>query len=145
MGTEETLCSCWMDVRLIFSDYFLDECTYNGVFPFQEPAGSSDQVQALDLGIFARQKALKNTIVPPASVKGATEMEIVRIVDSWREATSTKNVISAFSQAGIYRTVAGGKVIMTADIKYARAVRGMPHETAPECDFYTSNKKIQTF
>ena len=37
------------------SDYFYDQCTYYDVYPFFEPAGSSDQVQALDLGIFGIQ------------------------------------------------------------------------------------------
>ena len=44
------------------SDCFLDECTFQKVFPFFEPAGSSDQVQSLDLGIFAIQKGLETNI-----------------------------------------------------------------------------------
>lgn len=44
------------------SDSFLDECSYQNVYPFFEPLGSSDQIQALDLGIFAMQKGLKTKI-----------------------------------------------------------------------------------
>lgn len=43
-----------------FGDYFFDECTFLNVYPWQEPAGSSDQVQALDLGIFGIQKKQKS-------------------------------------------------------------------------------------
>ena len=52
-----------------FSDFFQDECTYNGVYPFQDPPGTSDQVQALDLGIFSIQKTIKKNLRPPRSEK----------------------------------------------------------------------------
>ena len=39
-----------------FSNMFLDDFTYFGIYPFPEPPGSSDQIQALDLGIFGIQK-----------------------------------------------------------------------------------------
>ena len=38
------------------SEIFLQLCTWNNIYPFFEPAGTSDQVQALDLGIFGLQK-----------------------------------------------------------------------------------------
>ena len=38
------------------SDFFIDECTFNDIIPYQEPASSSDQVQVLDIGIFCVQK-----------------------------------------------------------------------------------------
>ena len=128
-----------------FSDLFLDECTYNGIFPFQEPSGTSDQVQALDLGIFGLQKRVKKSCFFSSFNIGDTEKEVISIVDSWRQTTTPRNVVSAFSQAGIYRKVCDGKVIMAADIKYARAVRGMSHEDAPECEFYNRTKKIRCF
>ena len=128
-----------------FSDFMLDECSYNGVFPFQEPAGSSDQLQALDLGIFAIQKTAKRTILTPRGVDGEAEKDIIRIIDSWRKTTTPKNVISAFNQAEIYRTNVNGKIIMAADIKCARGVRGIPHEDPPICETYSSFEKIRTF
>ena len=128
-----------------FSDVFLDECSYNNVYPFQEPAGSSDQVQALDLGIFSVQKLHKKHFKPPRSIKNDSEKEIMAIVDSWRHATTPRNVVSAFNQAGIYRNVVNDEVVMAANIKYARAVRGMAHEDPPDCVLYERNRKIPVF
>lgn len=124
-----------------FSDFFLDECTYNGVYPFQEPAGTSDQVQALDLGIFSIQKAIKKNIVPPKEIKGEAEREIIKIVNSWRQATAPRNIISVFKQDGIYREEDNGAVFMRASINYARAVRNMEHEEAPQVEMYQKTKK----
>ena len=42
-----------------FSDYFLHECNHGGVYAWKAPASTSDQVQALDLGIFGNQKKIK--------------------------------------------------------------------------------------
>ena len=42
-----------------FSDYFLHECTHWDVYAWKAPASTSDQVQALDLGIFGNQKKIK--------------------------------------------------------------------------------------
>lgn len=128
-----------------FSDFFQDECTYNGVYPFQDPPGTSDQVQALDLGIFSIQKTIKKNLRPPKQIKGEMEREIVCIVDSWKQATLSRNVVSAFNQAGIYLEHANGKVIMRANIKYARAVRGIEHEETPKCEVYETNQKLKQF
>ena len=111
-----------------FSDYFLDECSYHGVFPFQEPAGSSDQVQALDLGIFGIQKAMKSK-TSKFKTLSENSKNIISIVDSWIRATTPANVVSAFNQAGIYTVRKNDKEIVRSSIKYARAVRGMTHET----------------
>lgn len=45
-----------------FGDFFLDECSYFNVFPFQEPSGTSDQVLVLDLGVFGVQKHFKSKV-----------------------------------------------------------------------------------
>ena len=87
----------------------------------------------------------KRTILTPRGVDGEAEKDIIRIIDSWRKTTTPKNVISAFYQAGIYRTNVNGKIIMAADIKYARGVRGIPHEDPPICETYSSFEKIRTF
>ena len=113
-----------------FSDFFLDECTYFNVFPFQEPAGTSDQVQLLDLGIFGVQKTYKRSCSPPSNLQ-QDEKEIIALVDSWIRATTPGNVTSAFRQAGMYQDKVGDKYVMRADIQYARAVRSMTHEPAP--------------
>ena len=99
-----------------FSDFLLDECTYFNIHLWQEPAGTSDQVQALDLGIFGIQKILKRSISPPKYL-GEEEKEIISIVDSWRRATTPANVTSAFRQAGIYYENHDGTYVIRADIK----------------------------
>ena len=39
-----------------FSEYFLEQCIFYGVFLFIEPPNSSDQLQVLDIGLFGIQK-----------------------------------------------------------------------------------------
>ncbi len=76
-------------------------------------------------------------------------IEQVREDSQWDEEQKKLNEIwnriKEINKAGIYRKVCDGKVIMAADIKYARAVRGMSHEDAPECEFYNRTKKIRCF
>ena len=108
------------------SDYFLDECSYHGVYPWQEPPGTSDQIQALDLGIFGIQKKLKTKVSKNADLS-KTSIEIAAIVDSWRKATTPSNIVSAFQQAGIFIESNDQFTRMRADPNKARAIRGMEH------------------
>ena len=127
-----------------FSDYFLDECSFHGVFPFQEPAGSSDQVQALDLGIFGIQKSMKSKT---SKFKGLSEnsKNIIGIVDSWIKSTTPSNIVSAFGQAGIYSVSENDREIVHASIKYARAVRGISHEQYPTVITGSKTEKLIEF
>ena len=110
-----------------FSDFFLDEATYNGIYTFQEPPGSSDQVLALDLGIFGIQKHFKSRIRVNGQFSDQSR-NIMQIINSWIQATTPDKVVSAFNQAGIYvQELPGGSSITMADIDKARAVRGMNH------------------
>ena len=109
------------------SDCFLDECSFQNVFPFFEPAGSSDQVQALDLGIFNIQKGLKTNIKTKESF-GPSSKHVQQIVNSWIKTTTPDIVISSFNQAGIYtEEQSDGSYIARASIEKARAVRNMEH------------------
>ena len=110
-----------------FSDYFMDECSFHGVYPFTEPAGTSDQVQPLDLGIFGIQKALKKQSSKFAHLSENSQ-NIIGVVDSWHKATTPSNIVSAFNQAGIYVVRDGEKEYVQASIEYARAVRGIEHK-----------------
>ena len=109
-----------------FSDYFMDECTYYGIYPIKEPPGTSDQIQQLDLGIFGIQKALQTK-----HIKGdyrANDKAIIEIVNSWRKATTPDNVVSAFHQSGLYvNSTSECEGYVCADISKARAVRGIQH------------------
>lgn len=109
------------------SDYFLDECTYYNVIPFFEPAGSSDQVQALDLGIFGIQKSLKGKIKTKKEI-GPAAKEVLQIVNSWIKITTPDIVVSAFNQAGIYvLELQDGNLTAREEIKKARAVQNIDH------------------
>lgn len=109
------------------SNLFLDECSYSNVYPFHEPAGSSDQVQALDLGIFGIQKNLKTKIKAKQNL-GPSSKNVQQIVNSWIKTTTPNVVVSAFKQAGIYKEEQkDGKFIARASIEKARTVRNMQH------------------
>ena len=111
-----------------FSDYVLDECTYHGVFPFQEPPGTSDQVQPLDLGIFGIQKAMKKQSNSFTDLSENSQ-NIINIVNAWHKATTPSNIVSAFQQAGIYIVNTPDEEYVQASVEFARAVRGMEHST----------------
>lgn len=97
------------------------------MWPFIEPAASSDQVQALDLGIFGIQKVIKSSIRANLDITPQTD-DIRRIYNSLQRAATPDNVVSAFRQAGIYVDQVNGEMVARADIAYARAVRGGEHE-----------------
>ena len=120
------------------SDIFLDECSFQNVYPFFEPAGSSDQVQALDLGIFGIQKCLKTKIKTKPNISPSSK-NVIQIVNSWIKTTTPDVVVSAFNQAGIFVTEQkDGSLIARASIEKARAVRNIQHQ---EChNIITGNK-----
>lgn len=109
------------------SDYFLDQCGFYNVIPFFEPAGSSDQVQALDLGIFGIQKAQKCKIKTKKDI-GPAAKEVLQIVNSWIKTTTPDVVVSAFNQAGIYvLELPDGSFTARAEVEKARPVRNIDH------------------
>jgi hypothetical protein len=81
-------------------DGFLDGCTYHGVYPVFLPPHSSDQIQPLDLGIFARQKAEASNARPPEGLNPQTT-QLAKMITGYRKATTEVNVVSAFRRAGI--------------------------------------------
>ena len=108
------------------SELFLELCTFNNIYPFFEPPGTSDQVQALDLGIFGSQKHYKSRVRPNENFDQQQSVEIQQIVNSWMRATMPDQVVSAFKQAGIYKVeISNGVYVARADITKARAVRGV--------------------
>lgn len=123
-----------------FSDYILDEFTYNGIIPFQEPPGSSDQVQALDLGIFGVQKHIKPKIKTNNAFNDISK-NIQQIYNSWIRATYPDLIVSAFNQAGIFTIEIDGSDVVRADVRKARAVRGIEH--IPCQNEYSGNKTVK--
>ena len=78
-------------------------CTENGVIPLPLPPHSSDQCQPLDLGIFHVQKLRSSRMSVDKTLSTQTQ-QIIRMIDSFRQATTISNVISAFRVAGIKNT-----------------------------------------
>lgn len=128
-----------------FCDYFLDECSYNNVYPFQEPSGSSDQVQPLDLGIFGAQKATKPRCSTKHKELSENSKNIIEIVDSWHRVTTPSNIVSAFNQAGIFVIESDEGPYTSASIEFARAVRGIEHKPCSNVVLSKKTEKLQCF
>jgi hypothetical protein len=73
---------------------------YYGIHPLVIPPHSSDQVQALDLGMFAIMKAESARIYAHIDFNAQTK-KLVKMVSGWQKATTTVNIIKAFRRAGI--------------------------------------------
>jgi hypothetical protein len=83
------------------SDAFLDECTYQGAIPRFLPLHTSNQTQALDLGVLAWQKAEANRIRPGSELNPQT-CQIVKMLGGLHKATTPANVIRESKCSGIY-------------------------------------------
>ena len=64
------------------------------------PPHTSDQLQPLDLGIFAIQKRWQSNVSVDDTLNRQTK-QLIKILDSYRMATTPKNVIGAFRKGGI--------------------------------------------
>jgi hypothetical protein len=82
------------------TDFFLDGCTRNGVYPLFLPPHSSDQIQPLDLGIFARQKAEASRIRLPEGLNPQSS-QLAKMLMGYLRAATWIPVVSAFGAAGI--------------------------------------------
>ena len=128
------------------SDYFLDICTYYDIYPLFEPPGSSDQVQALDLGIFGCQKHYKTNIKKNNELEFEQSNDIMQIINSWKRATTPDKIVSAFNMAGIYVIESSPNVYEArADVKKARAVRGIEHQKCHNLFIGNKTVEIPTF
>jgi hypothetical protein len=93
------------------SDQFLEDCVVHGIVPLELPAHSSDQLQPLDLVIFALQKAEASRIHPGIGLNPQT-VQVLKVVNGYHKACCPSNVISAFQNGAIepdMREVYGGE------------------------------------
>ena len=92
------------------------------------PPHTSDQIQPCDLGIFSNQKRWQGNIRVDDELNKQTR-QVIRIVDSYRMATTAKNVVSAFRKSGIVTYVdrATMQLKVRVDIANATAVRHYTH------------------
>ena len=106
------------------SDTFVSMCEDENVVCMFIPAHTSDQLQPCDLGVFAIQKRWSANIQISEDLNRQTK-QIVKIIDSFRMATTFKNVTAAFRRAGIVTFIdeSSGRLMARFDIRYASAVR----------------------
>ena len=113
------------------SDEFVSMCEEENIQCMFLPPHTSDQLQPCDLGLFAVQKRWMNSIQIQGDLNKQTR-QIVKIIDSYRMATTFKNVTGAFRKAGIVSYVDENlRLIARFDIRFATAVR---HLNIPEDD-----------
>ena len=103
-------------------DWFLDSCTENGVIPLPLPPHSSDQCQPLDLGIFHLQKSKSSRMTVDKSLSAQTQ-QIIRMIDSFKQATTISNVISAFRVAGIKSTYDSKRNMLIPKVDRTEAIK----------------------
>ena len=123
------------------TDFFLEECLYNGITIFELPAHASDQVQPLDLGVFAIQKRATKK-VRPAQRFSEQSKELITICSSWQQVATPTNISAAFAEAGLTKMQLDGdeRFYMQASIKHAQQVRGIDHEPVDYRDSKTQIK-----
>lgn len=100
---------------------------------------SSDQTQALDLGIFGSQKKISQKI---KNKKGLTpfSQSLSKALQGLYEASSQRAITAAFESAGIQRTVMRNKNDLRFQIRLSlnrskcRAIRGLETEDAIDDD-----------
>ena len=123
------------------TDFFLDECTYNGITIFELPPNCSDQIQVLDLGMFGIQKrAVKK--VRPSQRFSPQSKELIKICTAWQQVATPTNITAAFGEAGLTKRQIDNDPVfyMQADIKHAHQVRGIEHEPI---DYPDSKKQMK--
>ena len=111
------------------NEHFLAQCELENVIPVAIPPHTSDQVQPLDLGIFANQKRWQGVVRVDHDLNRQT-IQVIKIVDSFRMATTFKNVTAAFKSAGIvtFLDAETGTLMARVDTRYASAVRHLAKE-----------------
>ena len=111
------------------NEHFLSQCEEQNVIPVAIPPHTSDQVQPLDLGIFANQKRWQGIVRVDQDLNRQTK-QVIKIVDSFRMATTFKNVTAAFKSAGIvtFLDAETGTLMARVDTRYASSVRHLARE-----------------
>ena len=104
---------------------FMELAENAGIICVQLPAHTSDQLQPCDLGIFANQKHWQSRVHVAANWSRQTK-QLVRMIDSFRLATTPKNIVSAFRKSGIvtFLDQTNLTLMVRVDRLAATAVRG---------------------
>lgn len=107
------------------NESFMELVENENIVCVQLPAHTSDQLQPCDLGIFGNQKRWQSRVTVAANWSRQTK-QLIRVLDSFRLATTPKNVVSAFRKSGIVTFLDQRNLTLMArvDRRAASAVRG---------------------
>ena len=106
------------------TDEFLELLNEHNIVWRFIPPHTSDQIQPLDLGVFANQKRWQSNITVDADLNRQTK-QVIKICDSYRMATTHKNVVGAFRKSGIVTWLDEATLVLMVrvDVSYATALR----------------------
>ena len=106
------------------SEGFLEPAEQENVICQLISVHTSDQLQPLDLGIFANQKRWQSNVSVDDTLNRQTK-QLIKILDSYRMATTPKNVIGAFRKGGIVTWLDDSTLtlMVRVDPTYATRVR----------------------
>jgi hypothetical protein len=82
------------------SDTIEEQCLFYGVVLLVIPPQTSDQLQPLDLGLFALHKMECHRVHPHTDLSAQT-VKILKILCGFQKAATPLNVIKAFRRAGV--------------------------------------------
>lgn len=112
------------------SPSFRDDCLLQNIIIIFIAPHSSDQCQMLDLVIFGLQKRFMKKIFGDNYLSKQTK-QLIRILSSWRAATTPENVIAAWKSAGYEPYIKNNMIYYKINLAYARAVRHIMNEEQP--------------
>ena len=111
------------------TDEFLELASEANIICKFIPPHTSDQLQPLDLGVFGNQKRWQGNITVEADLNRQTK-QVIKIYDSYRMATTPKNVIGAFRKAGlvVWFDTTTMMLMLRVDRQFATAIRDNENE-----------------
>ena len=105
-----------------FCDYFEDECYAFNVDLAVIPPHTSDQIQPLDLLLFAIAKKNVSRIHPNKELSSQSQ-DILKVFSGMQSASTVINIVNSFRLAGVTVQYNGKELIAQVDIKEAKRVR----------------------
>jgi hypothetical protein len=109
-------------------DGIRDEFEQNKIVLLLLPPHTSDQIQALDLGIFGVFKLYSQKQLNMQTYERQTA-QVIKMCDAWQRATIPRNVVNAFRAAGLVPVTGEGKRIdLQCSEEAATHIRQSPEE-----------------
>lgn len=115
---------------------YVDEAAFEvGALLHQIPAHSSDQVQALDLGIFAVSKTCGLRMRRMKHINEQSH-NIMKVLTMMQKASTPVNIVNAFRRAGIFSSWNPEKQILVShvDIRFCKKIRHVHFDEVLDSD-----------